>query len=580
MASAELAALAGQVLLGKASLSGRPADEQRALLAFLTAGKLPLFSAGTAALHGRSSLIFPALQTEALSADLEHAREACDRQRRAFVAAQAALAAVEIPVLLVKSSGPYPYTSSNVDALIPTGTLSRAVEALEQDGHHEMTHYWEPNKRLLRKFKGQDCEVMVHLHESISWIVLAFMDLNAVWSRSTRTQDPEVLHPAPEHLVAALLAHSVHESNRVSLGDLWKVRDAVSRPGFDWREVTRIARLRAWLPGLAFARFWYAAAESRVFGSSLLDDPRFLETLPEVPRSIRGAVERAAGSEGASVSLSKAFTRPYFFRRLLADRSHSVRRKVLDLVGVWRQIFWGRLGLRARPASFVCICGIDGSGKSTQAEAVRAALQECELPCRAVWMRGGYSPAAEWLKRWLRRSSSRVPGVGDIEGKTRTYRSGFSSFAWAWLVALEQVFQALSAVRLPLARGHTLVAERFIPDSEADLTERFDDPLFSRRWPARFMQRLTPKPDLILFLDLPGEIAHRRKPDDFDPEILENRRRSYREALSTYENVEILDGCRPLEELRHEVVNRVLALCLGRIRERNPLARQRRDLWR
>ena len=91
-----------------------------------------------------------------------------------------------------------------------------------------------------------------------------------MWQRARRSVDPSVLHPAPEHLVAILLAHSVYESNKVHLGDVWKVREAAGRAGFDWDEVLRIARLRHWIPGLAFSLAWYAATEERLFGESLL----------------------------------------------------------------------------------------------------------------------------------------------------------------------------------------------------------------------------------------------------------------------------------------------------------------------
>jgi thymidylate kinase len=527
--------------------------------------------------EGGSRCIFPALETPVLAPLLEAERLACDRQRRAFLAAAEALADAGIATVLFKTHGPYPYTSSNVDVLVPPGAIARAVAALAAIGHHEMVHYWEPNKRLLRRFRGTECDVMIHLHEKVSWIVLAFLDMEALWSRTRTTCDPALTHVAPEDMVAALLAHAVYENNKVRLGDVWKVRQAVAERGFDWSEVVRIAALRSWLPGLALARYWYGAAERAAFGDSRLLGPAWHDGLPAVPAADVSAVDGAV-ADGWPVRLPKRLTKPYYFRKLLRDNRRTPLEKGRDLWGVGRQLTWGRLGMRRRPAPFIAVCGIDGSGKTTHADAVRAVLAECEIPTRRVWMRGGYSPAVEWLKRTVRRSSSTVPDVADRAGKQAVYRTGRTRLIWGWLVTCEQIVQAAVQVRWQRLRGRGLVAERYVPDTLADLTEKFADPDYPRRLAARVLRWLTPRPDLIVLLDLPGDAAFARKPDDFDAAILEQRRRVYRRLLSGDRRAVVLDATRPLREVQDDVVDRVLARTFERLC-RNPLNRQRRDAW-
>jgi len=299
--------------------------------------------------------------------------------------------------------------------------------------------------------------------------------------------------------------------------------------------------------------------------------------LPPVPAAEVAAVDEALAT-GWPVRLAKRLTKPYFFRKLLRDNRRTPVEKAWDLWGVGRQLTWGRLGMRRRPAPFIALCGIDGSGKTTHADAVRAALDECEIPSRRVWMRGGYSPAVEWLKRIVRRSSSAVPDIADRAGKQAVYRKGRTRLLWGWLVTGEQVLQAVVDVRWQRLRGRGLVAERYVPDTLADLTEKFGDPGYPRRLAGRMLEWLTPRPDLILFLDLPGEAAFARKPDDFDATILEARRQVYRRLVSGYPQALIVDATRPLDEVQHEVVDHVLARVFSRLR-RNPLNRQRRDAW-
>ncbi len=567
--------LAGDVMLqhpdapaGVAKLE--PAGRSE-LLELLVRGKLPLFCADPDAAEGPSRLAFPALAHPELESALDRERRRCDGQRAAFLQAQGALAREGIDVVLVKSHGPYPYTSSNVDALVRRGVLERAAGVLERAGHHEMTHYWEPNKRLLRKFSGEHCEIMVHLHDKISWTVLAFLDADDLHSRARSTRDPHVCHLAPDHLAALLLAHSVYESSRVSIGDVYKLRVSLGAWGFDPDELARSAERFHWLPGLEESMQWYAEGEMMLFGDSLLEKTKLRRApgrgaLPAFRAAAAGELERGA------LELPRTLRWRYTLRKLLRDNPRTRHQKLLDLLGIWRQIGWGRLGLRHRPAALVCVCGIDGSGKSTLAGSVARAFQECELPTHRVWMRGGHSRLVEGLKAVLRRASPGVPATDDLPAKLRVYRSPGGRALWSWLVALEQSALAWWSVRIPRALGLQTLAERYVPDTLVDLAERFDDPDFARSAPGRWLRRFTPAPDLVLWLDLPGAVAHERKRDHFDPETLDRRRAHYLARLGDDPRVIRLDATRPLEALRQQAIDRALDCVLGRIRAHNRLA--------
>ena len=118
MTPAELARSAGRLLAGELAAEALVAEEQVDLLDFLVRGKVVLFEAPDASSDSR--LRFPGLASDTLRETIEAERRRCDSQRQALLAAQSVLAAEDIPLLLFKAHGPYPYTSSNVDALSPT----------------------------------------------------------------------------------------------------------------------------------------------------------------------------------------------------------------------------------------------------------------------------------------------------------------------------------------------------------------------------------------------------------------------------------------------------------------------------
>jgi thymidylate kinase len=557
------------VLAGQIDVAALPPSQQRALLDELVRGKVPLFAADPRNPEGPSRLRFAALASAELEERLAVEQRRCDRQRAAYLEAQQLLAAAGIPLVLFKTLGPYPYTASNVDALVPRGELERAAQVLERAGHLEMVHYWEPYKRLFRRFDGAQCSLILHLHEQIGWIVLAFGDMEGLWASVRPGSDPFVTRPASEHVVAALLAHSVYEARRVQLGELWTVRSALAEPGFDWSQVERIARERSWLPGLELACTWYAACERLAFGSSLL------ASRAGGTSRLHARIEASERAGEWPLALPKRPLQVYFLRKLIVDNPRSAAQKLGDLHGLARQLVWGRLRARRRPTTFVCICGLDGAGKTTQAEALRAALEECEIPARRIWQRGGYSRPLEWLKSLARGASSSVPSIDDSAAKARAYRRPLVSSAWAWIIAFEQIAAAWLAVGTARLLGQAAVGERYLPDTVAELSERFGDPQYASSAPARLMCSLVPRPDLILWLDLPAERAFARKAD-WPVEVLEARRMLYHRALDRFASVETLDATRPARDLEGEVVDRVLRIVLGRIRDQNPLSAQSR----
>src|SRR6185503_3673897 len=68
--------------------------------------------------------------------------------------------------------------------------------------------------------------------------------------------------------------------------------------------------------------------------------------------------------------------------------------------------------------------------------------------------------------------------------------------------------------------------------------------------------RSLPAPDLIVVLDAPGEVLHRRKPEH-PIERLDRDRESYRALAKRLPRALVVDATRPLEEVRRDVTEGV-----------------------
>lgn len=234
--------------------------------------------------------------------------------------------------------------------------------------------------------------------------------------------------------------------------------------------------------------------------------------------------------------------------------------------------------------SAVALIGPDGAGKTT----LSRMLERSASP-RVRYLYMGINVGASnvalptsRLAALLRRrlSGSRAdrrplpggagPGAnGDPPPRTGTATPRLAStgrrHARAWAVArlLNRVAEAWyrQIVSWYLqSRGHVVLYDRhFALDFAPELTEgRLET--FDRRLQRWLLTRLYPLPDLVIFLDAPGEVLYRRKGES-SPEELERRRRAFLRQAERLPAVVRVDATRPLEDVYAEVRRHVFRFC-------------------
>ncbi len=75
------------------------------------------------------------------------------------------------------------------------------------------------------------------------------------------------------------------------------------------------------------------------------------------------------------------------------------------------------------------------------------------------------------------------------------------------------------------------------------------------RWRRTILGHALPRPDLVVVLDAPGDVLHRRKPEH-TPERLERDRAGYRDLARRLGAV-VVDAVRPPEEVRRDVIDAI-----------------------
>jgi len=172
----------------------------------------------------------------------------------------------------------------------------------------------------------------------------------------------------------------------------------------------------------------------------------------------------------------------------------------------------------------VALLGPDGAGKTSLIHDIQGSFI---LPVRSVYMglTGGLLPHADSL---------RVPPLVVV---TRLF-----IFWCRYLLAQYHRFRG----RLVLFDRYTYDAAVPTPYPQNRLKQTY-------RW---IDGHALPAPDLVLVLNAPGEVMHRRK-GEYDPEMLEDWRQHFLALQSRMNRAEIVDSSRDRETVRIDVIDRI-----------------------
>ena len=214
--------------------------------------------------------------------------------------------------------------------------------------------------------------------------------------------------------------------------------------------------------------------------------------------------------------------------------------------------------------SLICITGIDGVGKTTLAKNLVKMMTQDGVRFEYVYGR---------LKPFILRPFMILGRKILLKGKnifsdytnyknTKKYLSkNYPILAWIYqaLLLFDYFIQIFLNIKIRLLLGKNIICDRYIYDVViTDLSVDFNYSEKDVRKVLHYILLLLPKPDVVFLIDLPEEIAYRRKNDIPSIDYLRDRRRTYL-SLSKEFGMVILDGSQSLEELRQtakEVIKR------------------------
>ena len=209
----------------------------------------------------------------------------------------------------------------------------------------------------------------------------------------------------------------------------------------------------------------------------------------------------------------------------------------------------------------ICFTGIDGSGKSTHAISVANFLSQDNVKCKYVWTRWiatSLKPIVVLIKKWL--SKRKISDKNYIEYKSAKRRYLRKSLARIWqnIVLFDYFLRVLVKIEIPLLFGNVLVCDRYLYDTLVDLAV---DSSYSKGQSKNMLNMyitlLFPKPDVVFLLDVPEEVALKRKGDIPALTYLIDRRNFYLALAEEYPYIKVLDNSGDFNETQGKIRNEV-----------------------
>ena len=163
----------------------------------------------------------------------------------------------------------------------------------------------------------------------------------------------------------------------------------------------------------------------------------------------------------------------------------------------------------------VALLAPDGGGKTTLATEL---AQTFYLPSRYIYMGSNIEASTVGLPttRWIQSRSKRPKSARQLPAWALARGLRFvNNLAEQWYRYGTSYYHKI--------RGRLVLFDRYIYDSRLDASAKTPLKTRARRW---LLSVAAPKPDLVVFLDAPGEVLYARK-GEHSPEILEQQRQHY-----------------------------------------------------
>ncbi|MDY6965775.1 MAG: hypothetical protein SVM80_07385 [Halobacteriota archaeon] len=207
----------------------------------------------------------------------------------------------------------------------------------------------------------------------------------------------------------------------------------------------------------------------------------------------------------------------------------------------------------------ICIVGIDGSGKTTQANMLLESLREEGVSCRYTWLRFHHLlslPILAYARAMGLSEMKTLDGGGRI-GYHYFYRSSFVSNLYPFFLFADTLIFTTLKIHMPMILfGKTIACDRFIHDTIVDLMISTGDIEIYKSSIGKLFLKLIPKDARVVMLKVDENILIERRREIGQDKTLDKRIELY-DRISDEFGLPVVDTKSSIGEVHEELIKKV-----------------------
>jgi thymidylate kinase len=201
----------------------------------------------------------------------------------------------------------------------------------------------------------------------------------------------------------------------------------------------------------------------------------------------------------------------------------------------------------------IIFCGLDGSGKTTQAKKLLIYLESKKISSKYVWLRypNFFSLPIAGFLRLFGVSGYPIPEEKKSRGLNDLSTHKNLKKLWIWSLYNDFKFTCWKKISRPIKNRKILILDRFVIDTVVELAintdqeDNFDD--ISKKF-----FKFIPDNSMIFFFDIDPKISYERNHEE-DLIILQKKRKIYQKICKSLD-ISIIDGTKSIETIYNEIL--------------------------